>query len=436
MILSRPVLTVLTLGVIAACATEGAERPGGGKADDMNDNGTTESCDAPTLAAIPDSGDTSLTALRVGALNRYAEKRLRSRQCDIDDTLRRRDAFVEDRPNIAQFYKLEVGNEATCLNGSFLLAQFNLETNDRYQEMRVQIDAAAEFLKGFHEDSNGVATVLFDKVVICPKQPFGDEFVLSGPTLYINVPFTQLGHIRPFDARELRSDKWTTGEHLARFPNAEGLQLLWPLFDPVGTVRHAQRKGVVSRALGLARNLIDLDGTINGQDFDLDGARNKLRNLITDNVSPTAKTRDDKLLVDEAAADVENADATRLKCLTDAWGRVLSDPERWNAADEAGAARVYKESVANSLSVKVKQRGKIVIGNTHIIRVDLSVFLSSGYKDVERFTEVVQVPQNIEVDQEGFVVVYTVDQVDVNVSVEVDRALPSAGLDEALRSCN
>jgi len=97
---------------------------------------------------------------------------------------------------------------------------------------------------------------------------------------------------------------------------------------------------------------------------------------------------------------------------------------------------VYKEAARNSLDVKVKQKGTIVVGNTHFVNVNLDVFLSSGYQDLERYVEVTEVEQSIEWEQEGFIVIYTVDDIDVNVSISAERALPSGGLDEALRACN
>ncbi len=380
----------------------------------------------------------SLTEARVDSLNDYAAAALRARQCGIDRTLARRDALTEDRPNIADLYTIEVGNEATCLNGSYWWVDFDIANDDRYHGMKEQIDRAVEFLARFHEDTGGVPTVIFDQVMICPKKgAFEEELLLTGPTLYINVPydlFTGNG-LTTFDARELR-EKWSTGEHLANMPMADLLEVLWPLFDPAGTTRFALRSGLAARALDLVGRLVDVGGKLAGRSLvDLAAIRGSLQTILRDSVSDTLTTADGDLLVDTLGSRLAAADEAQLSCVTQAWKDYLADPERWTAASEAAVATMYREAARNSLSVNVEQNGFVVVGNTHFVNVNLDVFLSSGYKDLERYVEVVEVPQDIQWTQNGFVVVYTVDDIDVNVSVSSEKSLATAGVERALGQC-
>jgi len=60
---------------------------------------------------------------------------------------------------------------------------------------------------------------------------------------------------------------------------------------------------------------------------------------------------------------------------------------------------------------------------------------SARDKDLERYVEVVEIPQDLQWTQNGFIVVYTVDDIDVNISVSSEKSLASAGAERALSDC-
>lgn len=377
-----------------------------------------------------------VTAARIESLNDYAYEKMKARECELEETLARRGALTEDTIALSDAYVVEVGNEATCFNGSFIFANFDLETNKRYNAMREQVDMTVEFLKGIHEDTNGIPTVLFDKVVLCPKGPFGTEMEIAGPNLYIGLPFSQFGHISTFDARELRNDKWTVGEHLSQLPKAEFLQVVWPLLDPAGTARNAMRSGIAKRSVGLATKLAALKSGIAGGSIGASAARNQLAGLMNGEVSPTLMGADgEQPLVNFASAQIESASTEQLACIADRWGQFVSDPEKWTQTSEAGVAVLLEEASRNALNVNVKQEGTIVIGNTHWVNVDLDLFFSTGYQNLTRYVEIEQIQQNVQWEQKGFVVVYTIDDINVNVSLNVHNALQAAGMERALSQC-
>lgn len=251
--------------------------------------------------------------------------------------------------------------------------------------------------------------------------------------MYVNLVLSQLGGIHTMDARKLRTERWARGNHLNTFPESQKLKTLWPLFDPAGSVRFALRKGIAQRALHLLGELFKVDGYLS--DGNLTAARKSLAMLVGENVGETVDAQSGGRLMDEALATIGSADKNRLACIAKKWATSLDDPESWSVAGEAAVATLYKEAERNQLSIKVKQEGAIVVGNTHFVHVNLDIFLSEGYRDLERYVEVVAVDQQIEWEQTGFVVVYTVDNIEVNVSVDANRVLPSARLEQALSGC-
>lgn len=387
-------------------------------------------------AWVEANGDEPVTDARIESLNAYAAASLRARQCEIDETLARRGVTQDDRPNIADLYGVRVGNQETCMNGGFLLADFDLESDGRYRDMKAQIDMAIEFLKQFHEDTDGVPTVLFRDVVICPRDFFGAKLDLVGPRLYLLPRFEQWDALATMDAKTLRADLWTPGMHLESWPHSDALRLAWRLLDPAGTLRNALRGGLAQKALDLFRELVDLKARINGEEIDFDSLRTSLSRLVQNEVNDGAEVDAADGLRARAHDALIRADAGQLGCILDAWSGYLADPERWTAAAEAATAVAWKESVRKAMDIHVQQDGWLNIGNTKIIHVDLDVFLSSGYRDLERYVEVLEVEDNIDWEQTGGGInIYLVDGVEVSVSVNADRALPTAGLAEALQHC-
>lgn len=382
-----------------------------------------------TLDRVEDEGQADLTAQRVASLNDYAEAALASRQCELETTLEHREVDVNQTVPLADAYRVVVGNEATCLNGGWLFARRNLNTEGRYDDMKTQVDNVVEFLKQLHEDTHGVPSAIFDTVTICPSEVFGNKMELVGPTLYVNVPFTQFGGISTFDAQDLRADMWTPGKHLEVFENGDKLKALWPLFDPGGTARYALRNGIAQRALGLLARLVGLDG------LDVGAMRAELQQLAKENATDISPDENTPSLRARAQAFFVDATPEQLSCVASHWQKDLDDPEAWSQTSEAAVATVYKETARNALNVNVKQDGWVVVGNTHFIHVNLDIFLSGGYERLERYVEIEQVEQNITWEQSGFVVVYTIDDIDVNVSVSAVRSLQSASLDQALNRC-
>ncbi len=406
--------------------------------DDKSDQ---QQCTAVDYDYLPDNGGSGQTTERIRSLNDYAQVKLASRQCDIDNTLDRRGELVPGAPNISDVYRVEVGSEEQCLNGGFLFADYDLDTDERYEDMKQQVDMAVDFLARIHEDTGGVPTVLFDRITICPKEFWGEEMALAGQTLYVNAAFSQFGGISTLDGRELRADLWSPGEHLNQFAAGDALKLVWPLLDPAGTVRSALRHGVAERVGDLVGKLAD---TLNGEDReggeDTGGNAHLLKSAlmisaIKEHVLDAPGPEGEPSLKDKALGLMASATDKQIGCVAEEWKAYVEEPQSWTSASEAGVAALYKEAARNSLDVKVKQSGLIVVGNTHFVNVNLDIFLSSGYEQLERYVEVVEVEQNIEWEQTGLIVVYTVDDIDISVNVSVNKTLQSAGFVESAGAC-
>ena len=211
-----------------------------------------------------------------------------------------------------------------------------------------------------------------------------------------------------------------------------GLEALLRVIDDDATVLLDRGSGL---QVQLVSKLLSIDWNINGEHGDLETIRTAMIGLVRNNVLNLAANDDGANLADCAVDKLVRSSRERLECIAEVWLDYLSDPTRISAASEAATAVTYKESARNQLNVNVKQNGIIVIGNTHLININLDVFLSSGYEDLEEYVEVKEVEQNINWDQTGFFVIYTIDDISVNVNVSANRAVQTAGLKEALEVC-
>ncbi|MCP4444228.1 MAG: hypothetical protein GY811_02635 [Myxococcales bacterium] len=254
---------------------------------------------------------------------------------------------------------------------------------------------------------------------------------------------SQFDGISTLDGRELRADLWSPGEHLNQFAAADALKLVWPLLDPAGTVRSSLRHGVAERVGDLVGKLADtLNGESEGggEDTGEGGNANILKaaliaSAIQDHVIDTEGPDGEASLKDKALSLMAGATDKQIGCVAEQWKAYVEEPQTWTSASEAGVAALYKGAARNSFSVNVKQDGFIVVGNTHFVNVNLDIFLSSGYEQLERYVEIVEVEQTIEWEQTGFIVVYTVDDIDISVNVSVNKTLQSARFVESAGAC-
>jgi len=72
------------------------------------------------------------------------------------------------------------------------------------------------------------------------------------------------------------------------------------------------------------------------------------------------------------------------------------------------------------------------VGNSHDVQVNVSAFLP-GNREFVRYVTMERVEHDVNVRQFGLVAVYTIDDIDVNLSVAADRGIETAGLEYALK---
>lgn len=409
-----------------ACSTAEDFSPNDEKSDTLAECGNVD------YEYLSDDDDEHMTQKRIDSLNTYAQKKLASKQCEVDTILKQRGELVADRPLISDLYRVEVGSVDHCMSGEVL---YNLDWDRRYELMKSQVDKTTEFLARLHEDAGGVPTVLFDRITICPRDFFfGEGMTLDGQTLYINPDFRITGGIDVMDAKEIRSDFWTPGELLNKMPGGDKIKMLWPLLDPAGTVRSAMRHGVAERIGELVKKLKESLASDESETQSFIGAAT-LVSAIKKHVSGQDGPNGEESLQSRALVFVASAAEKQLICLTKEWMDYVDRPSAWTTTAEAGVASLHKEATRNALDVKVRQVGALVIGNTHFINVNLDVFFGSGYKDFESYVEVRTLEQKIDWIQAGLVVVYTIDNIEVGVDINVNKTLQSKGLTEAALEC-
>lgn len=401
-----------------------------GKGDEVST--AQRNCDvAPEIDFVALQSGADVTGARVESLNAYAASKLTSMQCDLDAKLVRKGVDVASTPPLYSLYGIEVGSPDGCLNGGFLLADFDLNSEGKYSDMKRQIDMTAQFLADMYVDTNGNGSILFDSVELCPKQEVGGRLAMQGPTLLVGLTFSQFfDEIKLLNALELRR-LWSRGEHLSELPQGTKLRLLWPLLDPAGTARLAITRAVADGAQYLAEALTMLRDSGGDEDFQ----RSELRSLVSDNVAPDTTDASGNPIAERALGVIDALSPIEIECIADAWSDEVLDSSRWDAVGEAAVSTTIEQQKANQVNATIHQEGFIVVGNAHFIDVDVSLYVSAAHRPFTNYVTVHEVEQNLNVTQKGFVVVYTIDSVEVNLNVSVDRTLETFSLEKALSRC-
>ncbi|MCP4444467.1 MAG: hypothetical protein GY811_03870 [Myxococcales bacterium] len=420
-----PLLLLASLQTLASCATDGDY--------EMNDSDKFDElgCEKPVYEYLADD---SSTEERIDDLNVYATKRLASYQCRVDTILAQRGQV--GAADVSKTYTMEVGSRELCFNDGFGFADFDIDSQERYKDMKTQVDYAAEFLATLHGDADGRPVPFMQTLAICPKEGFGEEFSLSGGRLFVNVDFAQIigNSFQTYDARDLL-EAWDDGDHL--HDQSDKIQLAWPFINPTGTFRTSMRRGTLKTLMRLAGKLLNIREKLGGSDS---GARSAVgdpgleaRRLIKENVSEGFLLDGEVSLRDTAMDAVEAATDDELYCILTEWHGDVGDPERANLADQAGVAAM--QGKIKNLDIDVFQLGFLIHGNSHFIDVDLSGWFTQGYGDLTRYVEVLENTKSVNIVQIGIGLTYSLDDVNVGVEFHVDKAVQTAGIERALEFC-
>lgn len=307
-------------------------------------------------------------------------------------------------------YTIEFENEAGCNPWTNDLLAKDREYKARLEE---QAESAAEFLKDFHFRMLGRNLSLFKvrKIRICtnghsqldPTLTYDRaKFELTlwiGPKQTTNIPVSPLrrNNLHPYTRDQIKqawdeSDAFGkrlfTGEVLDARKNP--VRVYWKFLNPVGQVRTALRDGLRSAALLSVKTLKALN-----EEGGAKGLKDKMLSLLGADGSR-----------------LDGMDDAALRRLSSSWLEKLEDPK---AAEEMAVAALSKSLQAaiesQNTKIKRKQWGFVNVENFHKI----DVTLNTG--DIQTYREVVQVPDNLDIDvtQVGFVNVSTTDRVEVSV---------------------
>lgn len=365
----------------------------------------------------PRPGET-LTQARTRSLTTYAEALLAAWDQSLMESFARREVVGEP---LSSAYTIRVEG-GSCFNEEERWgSDFDIVSDDDVSTMIRQVSYAIEFLARFHEDANGYPNRFFDTLSLCPTGQVDGDLVLQGRVLYIGVDYS-FGSIKTKDAFEIR-ESWASGDHLASY--YPDLEHVWWLLDPIGTPRLVLRDAIADAASYVSGRLAEML-----EQPDETNARADLLDIVGANVIPDYEEGEGVSFSANAVAEIEGLDLTGLRELASLWRGFLDDPENWEGMADAVAA-THQATATNSYDIDLDQWGLIVVGNFHNITVDISVFLPRN-REFVRYVTIEPVEQNVTVRQRGLVCVYTIDNVEVNLSVTADRGVETAGLERAL----
>ncbi len=427
-----PLLSSLSLALsLSACGestsdAEQAEQPPTRPEQDVGKEDSYYSCgfvEFPDEEKFP--GHTQ-TSKRVQALTQYANDLLACTQPALDKTFSRRGVNVE---SISTLYEIKVEGDDCFTEQDRWGYDDDIDSDAELEALQQQVRSTVTFLKNLHEDLSGYPNRLFDTLLLCPEHIVDEEMALEGRKLYLGIDRSIFDNLKIQDAVEIR-DNWSSGLHLKK--QLAMLSLLWKVIDPAGSPRIMLRESISGAAQHLSDRLSELKPS------STEAIKVDLKQLIKDHTLDNYRvdgiydesTEEQPDFKAEALAKIEAMDREHLHELISAWSDYIDNPDRWEGLNQT-AASMHEASARNQINLDIQQVGFFAFANFHDINVDAS-FLFPASRDYTRYVRIEVLDWDVKVRQYALISIWTSDNVNVNVSVQVDRVLETKGLERAL----
>jgi hypothetical protein len=346
---------------------------------------------------------------RNAALKKLAKLALKDTQARIKESLKRRGIDAGALPPIQESYAILVGD----------FPRADLESDERYEQIRSQIREAALFLQNFFIDTLGQTDGLFQffELEIGPKQEGSSEPAFQQKAKRLLL---KLGKEVRTES-ELRAD-WDRG---AQLPKSTYVSRAWPFVNPVGEFQTNVKDSLLKNAKKLAREIEEL--TAASEAPASEGPSPELAQTVRGLLERATQGSELPFAFD--LSKLESLSHSQLTGLLKGWGKRLTDTRNVAELSEAVAEGVQASEQAAGSKVDVKIKGGwVAVGNYHNIRVQLG----AASPETSNLVKIARPDQDIKADVEGgLVAVYTIDN--VSVSVDLKNSIESLALMKTLQ---
>lgn len=405
-------LAVIACLALPGCAAEAEEETiEGGAAVSNNSVGN-------TCAASDDAAE---------CLNIQAQKYLKRALAKVEDDLRGQDLL-----EASEGKKYRVRTTAEC---------FELQNPGAASAAWEQMSGAIEFLSEFHRARRGRDNRWFTDILVCKASHIDDnptwfgglwdgELQLAGSTLQVGVKQVTIGakvFSKVQHSIEIRR-RWDAGEHFqgTSFDDEKGMfrERAWPLINPVGTMRMQAVPAIKAGITAFAKALTKIRAI-----KDAVAQRAELLAAINSNTAVDVDVNG-KSFGDLVAAAIDGKSPRELGSLIDKWKDYLMADGAADDAHEAVGA-IQQGASGRACNVDIKQICAVAVNNAHCINIRLSVGAQAVSRFIARETAAPQ-QNTVKATQYSFVCVQTNDFIDIDVNLNPNRALNSAGLANAI----
>lgn len=382
------------------------------------------------------------TEARIRSLNKYASDLLNG--TDSDDVSKQAQASLKSaEKRLGSIYKIEIPPGNTCFfDGGWLEDENDLYWSKAKNQMKIQIESAAEFIKNFYVDLKGNSQHLlaFDKVEICTGQDFAQRITLNNRVLKLFVKASGHDSYKTYSQYAIRA-MWDAGEHNAipsvgtTSEKSKYVQLasniLWQIFNPVGKFKETLDSL-------LAQHREDTQAKINEHKKPQPNLKNRVANLVK-SVNGFVKV---DALDNPAQKSIEAiASLGKFDVFLNNWSCLVKNPRIADRLGKGSMAVVQKslENEINKINIKITSTHGAAYGNYHRVAVAFAA-------DAGPFEKYIAKPvitnrensYNIEVTGKWFAG-FTIDDITVDVAVKImtaslQKSLSSASFEEAVEA--
>jgi hypothetical protein len=244
----------------------------------------------------PQDDESPRTEAMAQALARYGNELLKWHESQVTQTLKQR--HVTERGKLSQF-TIELREFYESSSGW----DYDLQNSQNIAGMKQQVEQAVEFLKAFHLDLMGSSYPPFYTLVLKPISNWSSwgKLTQRGFELSVYVP----GGDYALNASLLR-DLWNRCDHLGKLCSSRSAKMKWAFLNPVGTVQTQLRQTIrrsVSSFFGEIEWFVQESSR-----FELNEAKNKLRDIVDRFTHQEYRAQDKRLLRDILDAALAKSD--------------------------------------------------------------------------------------------------------------------------------
>lgn len=371
----------------------------------------------------------TLTDSRISSLNDYADKLLAATS-DETDLQRDADAYfarkgVTNYPKLKDVFKVYLQPRTECFQ-----EEWNSLSKPSYlAALKKQVESVGEFALKLYKILDGRTSALgFREIAICPRAVTKSRLKLSGGILTIGLGNDWTGtEYSPMTSDTLKL-QWDRGFH---FLDQIGwgsstynyAAALWVIFNPVGDLSIKIRETFKKTASATIAKIKEIRSSLPSKN-EIEKSR---PNFLEKFKSLAATER----LSAISQKSLNTLPGEKFELLLNNWACILAKGNvQYNLSDESLAQASDLIRQENN-DIDIELNGGVVVGNYH--RIGVTALLMFNSTNMKQYLK--QPPprsSKIKVKANGGVVVFTIDDITVDVASFSSFAAETASLDAAL----